>query len=143
MAATKRQMNWAPVSFTPSGGTESVASGVTQVQVNTGGSLVKFSGDADRFNTLVVNDGNDPSMAITSADLNWLLSIPPGTRGAVAATHKDAKGATGGGMVYALANAIAESPQAGGQHRQIGSGTITFFAESSDGTTNPLSYALA
>lgn len=142
MAASKRQMNWAPVSFTPEGGSAATATGVTNVAVNTGGSLVKFSGDADRFPTTIVNDFNDPSMTITTADLDWLLSIPPGTRGAVAATHKDAKGATGGSMQYALANAIAESPSAGGQHRQIGSGSITFYAESSDGTTNPLTFSL-
>jgi hypothetical protein len=143
MAATKRQMNWAPVGFTPTLGTLSTATGVTQVAISIGGSLVKFSGDGDRFPTTVVNDFNDPSMQITSADLNWLLSIPPGTRGVAVATHKDAKLATGGGMVYTLSNAICESPQAGGQHRQIGSGSITFFAESTDGTTNPLSYSLA
>lgn len=143
MAATKRQMNWAPVGFTPTAGALSTATGVTQVAINIGGSLVKFSGDGDRFPTTIVNDFNDPSMAITSADLNWLLSIPPGTRGIATATHKDAKLATGGAMTYTLANAICESPQAGGQHRQIGSGSITFFAESADGTTNPLSYALA
>ncbi|WP_422932038.1 hypothetical protein [Singulisphaera sp. PoT] len=143
MAATKRQMNWTGVGFTPVSGTLTTCTGVTQVQFNIGGSLVKFSGDGDRFPTTVVNDFNDPSMQVTTADLNWLLSIPPGTRGTATATHKDAKGATGGNMVYTLANAICENPQVGGQHRQIGSGSTTFYAESSDGTTNPLSYALS
>lgn len=143
MAATKRQMNWAAVGFTPTAGVLSTATGVTQVQVSVGGSLLKFAADTDRFNTLIVNDMNDPSMTVTTADINWLFSIPPGTRGELTATHKDAKAATGGDIVYTLANAIMENPQAGGQHRQIGSGSGTFYAESSDGTTNPLSYALS
>jgi hypothetical protein len=143
MAATKRNMNWAPVGFTPSGGSLSTATGVTNVTVDTGGSLVKFSGDGDRFTTTVVNDYNDPSIVITTADENWLFSIAPGTRGTVTATHKDAKLATGGAITFTLINAVAQGPSAGGAHRQIGSGSITFNAESSDGTTNPLSFALA
>lgn len=143
MVATKRQMNWTAVGFTPTAGSLSTCTGVTQVAIGTGGSLIKFSADADRFPTLVVNDFNDPSMSITTADLNWLLSIPPGTRGSATATHKDAKGATGGNMVYTLSNAVMEAPQVGGQHRQIGSGTGTFYAESTDGTTNPLSFSLS
>lgn len=143
MAGTKRQMNWAPVIWTPTSGSPSTATGVTQVAVNAGGSLVKFSGDGDRFNTLVVNDFGDPSMAVTTADAAWLMGISPGSRGSLSATHKDAKLATGGAITYTLSGAVMESPQFGGQHRQIGSGSGTFYAESADGTTNPLSFALA
>jgi|GEM_PF-1422715 len=145
MAATKRQMNWSGVTFTPPGETPVLrtATGVTQVQIAVGGSLVKFSGDDDRFPTTVVNDFSDPSIAITSADENWIFSFPSGTRGTIAATHKDAKGASGGSITFTMINAVAESPSAGGSHRQIGSGTITFYAESADGSTNPLSFALA
>lgn len=143
MAASKRQMNWAPVTFTPSGGTASTATGVTNVAINTGGNLVKFSGDGDRFTTTVVNDYNDPTVTVTSADAAWLLGIGPGSRGALVATHKDAKGATGGELTFTLSNAVANSPTWGGQHRQIGSGTIDFAAESADGVTNPLSFLLA
>jgi hypothetical protein len=142
MAATKRQMNWVPVTFTPTSGSVVTFSGVTNVSVDAGGSLVKFSGDGDHFPTTIVNDFQDPGITITCADLNALLTVSPGSRGTVAATHKDAKLATGGSMVYSLINAIAESPQVGGEHRQIGTGSVTFYAESSDGTTNPLSYTL-
>lgn len=143
MPATKRQLNWQPVGFTPTAGSLSTCTGVTNVTVSAGGNLLKFSGDADRFNTLVVNDFNDPTLTVTTADVNWAFSIAPGTRGALTATHKDAKGATGGGITFTLANAVAESPQSGGAHRQIGSASLSFSAESTDGTTNPLSFALA
>lgn len=142
MAATKRQFNWIDVGFTPTAGVLATATGVTNVQIDTGGSLAKFSGDGDRFPTTVVNDFNDPSVVITTADENWALSIPPGTRGAVTATHKDAKAQTGGNMVFTLSNAICANVTAGGAHRQFGSSGITFSAESADGTTNPLAYTL-
>lgn len=143
MAATKRQMNWAPVTFTPSGGTAMTATGVTNVSVTAGGSLVKFAGDGDHYNTTVVNDMNDPSIKITTADEAWAMGIAPGTRGTLVVTHKDAKLGTGGNITFTLSNAVAMDPTAGGQHKQIGSSDITFFAESTDGVTSPLSFSLA
>lgn len=143
MAASKRQMNWAPVSFTPAGGTLSTATGVTNVAINMGGNLAKFSGDGDRFTTTVVNDYNDPSVTVTTADGAWLMGIGPGTRGSLVATHKDARGAAGGNITFTLSNAVANSPTWGGQHRQYGSGTIDFHTESIDGVTSPIGFALA
>jgi hypothetical protein len=143
MPASKRQMNWAPVSFTPTGGTISTATGVTNVQLRGGGNLVKFSGDGDRFMTTVVNDMNDPALTVTCADIGWMLGVGPGARGTFTATHKDAKGGTGGALTLTLANAVTNMPDWGGAHRQVGSGTIEFHSESPDGTTNSLSFAFA
>lgn len=143
MPASKRQMNWSPVAFTPQGGTAMIASGVTNVSIDGGGQLVKFAGDGDRFHTTVVNAMSDPTMTITSADESWLMGISPGARGSVSATHKDAKGLVGGNITYSLANAVAESPSVAGSHAAFGSGTIRFCAESADGITNPLSFTLS
>lgn len=140
MAATKRQMNWSAVGFTPTAGVLSTASGVTQVAIKTGANLLKFSGDGDRGPSTVVCDYNEPSIEVTTADLAWLLGLIPGTVGALTATHNDAKLAVGGGIVYVLTPCVVESPQAGGQHRQIGSGTANFVGVFADGVTNPLSY---
>lgn len=143
MAASHKQMNWSPVSYTPAGGSAITFTGVDNVVPNGGASFVRYSGDADRFATTVVNDYNEPSIAVTTRDIIALLSITPGSRGAVAATWKDAKGQTGGNIQFALANAVPGSPDMGGPHRQLGQGTVTFWAESADGVTSPLSYALA
>lgn len=143
MAATKRQMNWGPVSFTPSGGSVSTATGVTNCSVSSGGNLLKFSGDGDHFPTLTINDYSDPTITVTTADVNWAFGIDPGTRGVLAVTHKDAKLASGGAITFTLDTAVAVSPDESGQHRQIGSATLKFDCESADGTTNPLSFSLA
>ena len=140
MAATKRQMNWSAVGFTPTSGSALVATGVTEVQVDTGGNLLKFSGDGDRGPSTIVNDYNEPSITVTCADLAFLMSSSPGTTGAVTATHNDAKGASGGGIIYTLSPCVVESPQSGGQHRQIGSGQVKYVGAWPDGVTNPLSF---
>jgi hypothetical protein len=141
MSATKRQMNWAAVGFTPVAGTLTAATGVTNCTVTTGGSLVKFSGDGDRGPSTVVNDFNEPALTVEAADLAWLMGLAPGTTGAATATHKDAQKATGGDIVYTLTPCVVESPQSAGQHRQIGSGSVNFVGIFADGQTNPLSFS--
>lgn len=140
MAATKRQMNWSSVAFTPSGGSALTATGVTQCSVKAGANLMKFSGDGDRGPSLVVNDYNEPSVEVTTADQAWLMALVPGTVGALTLTHDDAKLAAQGAMVYTLSPCVVESPSGGGQHRQIGTGSVTFTGVFSDGVTNPLSF---
>jgi len=142
MAATKRQLNWSNVTFTPASGTATTATGVTSVAIDSGGNLLKFSGDGDLYATLVVCDYNEPRADVGLADEAWALGIPTGTVGAFTATHKDAKGASGGGIVFALSPAVAEKPKASGQHRQIGVAGIGFVGASTDGVTNPLSFTL-
>jgi len=141
--ASKRQMNWSGVGFTPSGGIAQPAGGVTEVAIDTGGNLVKFSGDNDRGPTLVVNDFNEPTVMITSADAAWLLGLIPGSVGAVTATHKDAKLAALGDIVYTMSPAVVEGPSVRGQHRQVGSGTVKFIGVYADGVTNPISFTRA
>ena len=141
---SKRFMNWTGVSFTPAGGQAINFTGVSQVQIDPGGSLVKFSGDGDRYNTTVVNDFNDPSITVTSADLAAINSVVVGQMGAFTATHNDAKNGTGtGAITYTLANAVVSNNPRGGSHRQFGTGTITFTTQSADGVTNPLSTSVA
>jgi hypothetical protein len=140
MAATKRQMNWTAVGFTPTSGSLTTATGVTSVKVDTGGSLVKFSGDGDRGPSTVVNDFNEPTIEVSTADIAWAMALSPGTTGALTATHNDAKLATLGAIVYALSPCIVEKPSADGEHRQIGKGMAKFVGIFSDGQTNPLSF---
>lgn len=143
MPATHRQVNWTAVGFTPSGGTASPATGVTQIQINPNGNLIKFSGDADHGPTTIVNDFVDNEIVVTTADEIWALALPPGTRGTLVATHKDAKSAVGGNIVFTLVNAIVVDNTAGGQHRQFGQSAVRFHAEWADSVTNPLSFALS
>jgi hypothetical protein len=133
-------MNWTAVGFTPSGGSLGTATGVTSVKIDYGGNILKFSGDGDRGPSLVVNDFNEPSVEVSSADVAWALTNVPGTVGSLTATHNDAKLASGGAIVYTLNPCIVESPNSDGEHRQIGKAMVKFMGYFSDGQTNPLSY---
>jgi len=144
MPATKRFMNWTGVTFTPTNGTATSISGVTSVSIDSGGSLARFAGDGDRFVTTMVNDFNEPTMTIHSADLAALRAHPVGTVGTLTATHNDAQNGAGTGAVtYTLANAVVAACHVQGAHRQFGQGTVTFGAFSSDGVTNPISTSIA
>src|ERR1051326_2537818 len=137
MPATKRYMNWTGVSFTPTGGTATSISGVTSVNIDTGGSLMRFSGDGDRYSTTVVNDYNEPVITVHAADLAAVRANPVGTVGTFTATHNDAKNGTGSGAItYTLTNAVIASNPVQGTHRQFGQGTLTVTAYSTDGITN-------
>jgi hypothetical protein len=140
VSATKRFLNWTGVSFTPVGGSTTVITGVTSVSIDSGGSLLKFAGDGDRFNTTVVNDFNDPTITVQAADLAAIRANPVGIVGTFTATHNDAKNGTGSGSVtYTLTNAVIAQNSVKGTHRQFGHGTLTLTSFSSDGVTNPLS----
>ncbi len=144
MSATKRFMNWTGVTFTPLNGSPTPITGVTSIQIDSAGSLQKFSGDGDRYSTTVVNDFSDPTVTVHSADLAAVQSFPVGTVGTFTATHNDAKNGAGTGAVtYTLANAVVASCQVHGAHRQFGHGSVTFAAFSTDGVTNPLSTSFA
>lgn len=143
MAATGVQLNWTAVGFTPSGGSLTPITRVTNVDFTPGGSLIAFSGDNNRFPTVIANAMNAPRCTITTANIGLILGIAPGTVGTVGATHKDAIGGSNGDIVYVLSNAVVENTSGSGPHGQFGSGTISFQAFSSDGTTNPLAFTRA
>lgn len=144
MAASKRFMNWTNVSFTPLNGSAAPITGVTSIQIDSGGSLLKFSGDGDRYNTTVVNDFNEPTITVHTADLVAVSAFPVGTVGTFIATHNDARNGGGTGAVtYTLTNAVVASNPLQGAHRQFGQGVLTLTAYSPDGVTNPLSLSIA
>lgn len=137
-------MNWTGVAFTPQNGSTIVLTGVSSIQIDSGGSLLKFSGDGDRYNTTVVNDFNEPTVTVNCADLAAVRSLPVGTVGTFTATHNDARNGAGtGAITYTLANAVVASNPIQGSHRRFGQGTLTLTAFSVDGVTNPLSATIA
>ncbi len=144
MSATKRLLNWTGVTFTPVGGQPTVITGVTSVAIDSGGSLLKFAGDGDRYNTTVVNDFNDPTITVQAADLAAIRANPVGTVGTFTATHNDAKNGTGSGSItYTFSNAVVAQTNVKGSHRQFGQGTLVLSSFSSDGVTNPLSVSVS
>src|SRR4051812_9717999 len=116
MAASKLQANWSAVSH----GTTNITR-VTQVSFSQGGTLATFAADGDRYPTVVVSLMNRPRASVTSADAATLMGITPGTTATLSATHKDAKGASGGDILYVLANSVVETVETAGAHGQFGS----------------------
>lgn len=142
--ATKRHMNWSGVTFTPTAGVPVVFSGVLSVQINPGGSLLKFSGDGDRYNTTVVNDFNDPSIVVECADAAAVASCFTGQVGVFTATHNDAKNVAGtGAITYTFNGATVDKLSSGGAHKQFGKSSISFVCSSADGVTNPIVTSIA
>ncbi len=138
MAATKAQLNWASVSF----GSTSITR-VTNGSFMQGGKLLKFAGDTDIFTTIICNVSNEPSASFTTADVGTIMGIAPGTTNTLSATLNDAKGASGGAVLFSLINAVFENADTKAAHAQLGSVTGTWQAYSSDGQTSPLSFTRA
>jgi len=135
MAATRANINWAAVSF------NSVP--ITRVTVGAfsqGGKLVTFKGDVDLYHTVIANVTNEPRASFTTADVGTMMGFSPGTTGTLNATLNDAKGATGGAVVFTMINAVFETADTHAKHAQFGTVTGTWQAFSSDGVTNPLSF---
>jgi len=133
---TKRHMNWTTTTYN-----SVTITGVSSIGFDFGGSTAKFAGDGDKFNTTIVNDFNEPKATLTTADIAAAIGFTPGLRSTFVSTLNDAKNgvtASSGGRTFTLANAIVASNSATGAHRQFASASITFEAESTDGTTNPL-----
>ena len=140
MASSKRSINTTSVSMA---GT--TITGVTNFAADQGGQTVKFAGDGDRFNTTVVQVFAEPTLQVTTADLNALRTLVPGTRGVFTATINDSKSgitAAGGGFTVTTASntAIVENNPFSAAHRTFGTGTISIVTESADGVTNPISF---
>lgn len=135
MSATALQLNWTSVQFASISLTH-----VKSVMFSQGGKLIEFAGDNNRYPVVVANNINRPRCSITSGDVATLMGITPGTSGTIQATQVDALQAVGGAINWTLNNAVHENTDDTGQWGQFATGTATFVAYSSDGTTNPLSF---
>jgi len=133
MAATKAQLNWTAVSH----GSNNITR-VTTGMFGLGGQLVKFKGDTDLYPSIIANVTNEPHASFTTADVGTVMAITPGTSATLSATLNDAKGASGGAVIFALSNAVFENADTNAQHAQFGTVTGTWQAYASDGLTNPL-----
>lgn len=145
MPATKRYMNVSNVLFTPVSGQAFTMTGVTGISDDPAGTLEGFAADADRYNTTLVNNFNDPTLTVSLADVAVIAAMPVGTRGSLAYTLNDAKNLGGVGsfaLRFVLANAVVMSNSFSAQHRTFAAGSIGFKTESADGFTNPKSYTV-
>lgn len=138
MAATNVNLNWTSVSFAGS-----AIGRVTAMTFDQGGELISFTGDDDRFPTVIANTVSRPKVSLTSGDVASLMTIAVNAKGTVLATQKDGLGATGGDILWNLINCVHETTQDSGSWGQFASATSSWQAYSVDGHTTPLSLARA
>lgn len=132
------QMGWTEVSLA-----SNTITHVDSIEINVGGQLIAYAGDNDRYNTVVVNNMNDPSVTINCTNPSALMGIAPGSEGTFTATHKDAHLATGGDIIYTVVNCVAPGASTSGAHAQFGTASIQLKAYAADGSTNPVSFTRA
>lgn len=134
---TGLQRNWSAVSFANTSVTK-----VTKVDIDQGGKLIKFFGDGDIYPTTVVAQDNEPTVSLESGDIATVAGLGgPGTEGTFTGKHNDAKAAVNGAIVWTVINSVIRNNSASGPRGQFGSTTLQLDAYSSDGTTNPVSFA--
>jgi hypothetical protein len=134
MSATKANINWTSVSFN-----SVTVTRVTNASFGQGGQLIKFKGDTDQYPTIIAAVDQEPHASITTADVGTVMSsFTPGLTSTLVATLNDAKGQSGGAVVFTMSNAVFENADAQAQHAQFGSVTGTWQAFSTDGSTAPL-----
>jgi len=140
MAMTNLQANWDAVKFPDN---LTVLNKIQDVTFRKGGQVSLYGADMDRIATTGQVFMSAPTAKIMSGNPAQFMGIAAGTTGTLLATHKDAKLATGGDILYTLANAIFEDAQTNGAHGSWGACSADFKAISSDGVTHPLSFTRA
>lgn len=137
--------NTVNVGFTPTGGTRSVLNRITKSDIDGGIENVKFAGDGDAYNTFNGNVMQDPSVTFAGGNISGILASIAGAVGSLDWTWPDAQNGIGvgsGAIHWVLSNAVVSAKSASNTHAAIATGSITFDAFSTDGTTNPLAFTI-
>ena len=135
-------VNTVACGWTPSGGSRTALTKITQSAIDKGASDVSFSGDGDKFPTFRCNVMNDPSVTLQGGRVTRYMNLISGAFGTLDFTWGDAKNGSGAGSVlWTLVNAMIGNAGASQPHANFASGSLEIKSYSSDGVTNPLSYS--
>jgi len=108
------------------------------MDINPGGTLVKFKGDTNIYPVVIANADNEPTVSITSGDVGTLYGIAIGATGTITGTLNDALQASGGAINFTVSNAVFRGPSMSAQHAAFASATGNWDCFSSDGTMSPI-----
>lgn len=136
MSATNLQLNTVNCAFASATITK-----VTNFAPHIGGQLISFSGDDDRYPTVIANSMNNPSISITTGNIGYFQALAPGTVGVFTATMQDALKQTGGSLVWTTNYAVFQDYTPSQPHSNFGSCTATWLVYSADGQTPPLTFS--
>lgn len=135
MAATNLQLNVTGVQV----GSTAIDK-VTSFVPDPGGSLITFSGDDDRYPTVVANAMNTPRITITTGNVGVALGIAVGSVSTITATYKDALRQSGGDINFTIVNCVYGNHTPTQSHGQFGGTTMHFESFSVDGQQSPISF---
>jgi hypothetical protein len=144
--ATNRFINWTGVTYTYGTSPTTVTiTGVTDCKIDRKATKQAFKGDGDLYDTTVVTKKKERMVTITSGNQAALDSIPEDTSGTLVFILNDAKNGVGtGARTYTMVGAIrVDDASVTGKHENFSTGSVTFMGVSVDGTTDPLTFAVA
>ncbi len=141
MAATNRYMN-NKVEWTASGGSLTLLDGIKSVQFNDGIETLQESADYDLYHTTGGVTLISPTVTLRSINAFGIYLTAAGQVGVLDMTFLDFTNkltASGGAKKISMAAAYLASRSKDGEHRQLGTQSLTFQTTSSDGATSPIS----
>jgi hypothetical protein len=141
LSPTNRYMNSSGWGFTPSGGSLTNITGVTNETYDEQISTKKEGADFDLFPTVAVADYRDPIITLETLDAFILMGVVAGASGTLVGTVRDAyNGATtgGGAKLITMSNARIQGRNQSQPYREYGKQSLVFGAVSADGATHPV-----
>ena len=147
MAVTRTGLyvNTVTVGFTPLGGSLSPVARITKSSFDGGIQNISFKGDGDLFDTYQGNVSQVPSITLEGGDVGSLLNSSAGVIGTLSGIWPDARNGKGSGsyaLSWSLANCQLSDKSSQSPHANLASGSNSFTAFSSDGTTNPFTFTV-
>lgn len=137
-------MNVTGCTWTPSGGSVVNLTEITEADVDRGGEMKPWYADGATFAKAMKQVRLTRSLTLMGGNLAQLSAIPSNTPGTLVVVINDLNNGTStGAMTLTLSNAVLANNPFKGQQSEYGTGSITFNAFSTDGTTDPLVITLA
>lgn len=144
LAETGLYVSVTGVTFTPAGGAAIPIPNITNVTFGLMSAQIKFTPNGAVFPTHIKNVQKERTIKINGGQAKALLSVPSDVRGTLVWIMNDAQnGISTGAITFTLSNALLKSHNVNGQTNQYAAIESMWEAFSSDGTTDPLSIAVA
>jgi hypothetical protein len=144
VTASSLYMNWTGVTVTPLGGSAMPLKEITDIDVDRSSEMKRWYADAAKFPLALSARNKTRKITIRGGAINLLSAIPEDTPCTVVGILNDLNnGITTGALTITCINAIVASNPFKGKNNDFGTGDLTFEAFSTDGTTDPLTIAIA
>lgn len=140
---TGKHINIANATYQPLGtGTLLPIVGAKDATLDLAPQVIKESGDADVYMSIVAAVGQDPTITLSSNTAFQLLTVTPGTWGTLTFDVPDAQNGTaagGGGYAITMTHAVMEKNSRQFGHRKFAGLSLSFSSYAPDGITSPVS----